>query len=100
MDGSPLDFWPSEQRDGYFFFSFINNIYCNICSKSLKGSDSSTEFTLFTFNMQMHVKIEHTHKKSERIKRKKTKQNKARQSKKTKYKKTHTATNRNDLMEK
>ena len=41
---------------------FINNIYCNICSKSLKGS--SREYTLFTLNFlktKMHVKIEHTY---------------------------------------
>ena len=31
----------------YFLFYFINNIYYNICSKSLKGS--SRELTLFTF---------------------------------------------------
>ena len=43
-------------------FFFINNIYCNICPKSLKGS--SRQLTLFTFNIlkiQMYVKIEHTH---------------------------------------
>ena len=32
--------------DKFVYFFFINNIYCNICSKSLKGS--SRELTLLT----------------------------------------------------
>ena len=73
----------------YYFF-FMNNIYCNICSKSPKGS--CRELTLFTFNIlkiqmhvtfnilkiKMHVKIEQKHIKKRKNKKKKqtNKQNK------------------------
>ena len=61
----------------------MNNIYCNICSKSPKGS--CRELTLFTLNIlkiqmhvtfnilkiKMHVKIEQKHIKKRKNKKKK-----------------------------
>ena len=49
-----------------YLFIFYKHIYCNICSKSLKGS--SREFTLFTFEYFKNTKERedrtHTHKKA------------------------------------
>ena len=84
----------------------MNDIYCNICSKSPKGL--CRELTLFTFNIlkilmhvtfkmlkiQMDVKIEHKH-----IKRRKNKKKKQ-TNKNLNMKNEHTATNRSDLIAK
>ena len=55
-----------KTNQGSLRFFFINNIYCNICSKSQKGS--SRELTLLTFdyfkNTNARQDRTHTHKKA------------------------------------